>query len=270
MAAVVAIPLIAVARRRQEPGTNSPVLVITYLILVIASFLATSSFSSLVESILPGEVTIFEDVGNLALTLSSLIVAGLVWGSVWLALEKRRLGSSTGRSLYLGLTASIAMTVVAYDAVRLLGSGLGVDNYEPATVADAISFGILWLLMVWWRGSDDELDEIRLFWGSLIGVGLASAGVGLILALSLESLGGGQTILIGQSEFSRGLRWGLAVLLVGAAYFIWFWLRGFARRASSFRNGYAGRSLSLCLVCRVACPCDRRLPASAMASPTHR
>ena len=129
VAAVVAIPLIAVARRRQEPGTNSPVLVITYLILVIVSFLATSSFSSLVESILPGEVTIFEDVGNLALTLSSLIVAGLVWGSVWLALEKRRLGSSTGRSLYLGLTASIAMTVVAYDTVRLLGTGLGVDDH---------------------------------------------------------------------------------------------------------------------------------------------
>lgn len=239
VAAVVAIPLIAVARRRQQPGTNSPVLVITYLILVVASFVATSSFSSLVESILPGEVTIFEDVGNLALTLSSLIVAGLVWGSVWLALEKRRSGPSTGRSLYLALTASIAMTVIAYDAVRLLGTVFGVDNYEPATVADAISFGVLWLLMVWWRGSDDELDDIRLFWGSLIGVSLASAGMGLILALSLESLGGGQTILVGQSEFSRGLRWGMAVLLVGAAYFLWFWLRGFARKATSFRNGYA-------------------------------
>lgn len=240
LAAVIALPMVAIARRRQEPGTNSPALVITYLILVVASIVATSSFSSIVESILPGRNVIFDDVNDIALTLSTLIVSGLVWVSVWIALEKRRSGSSTGRNLYIALTASVAMTVVAYGAVRLIASLLGVDDYEPATLADLICFGALWLLMIRWRGSDLELDEIQQFWGSVIGLGLAAAGLGIVLTISLQTAVGEQPILIGESDFSEGLRWGFTLLLVGAVYFTLFWLRGFSRTSTPFRNGYAG------------------------------
>ncbi|MGI8515871.1 MAG: DUF5671 domain-containing protein [Acidimicrobiia bacterium] len=240
LAAVIALPMVAIARRRTEPGTNSPALVVTYLILVVASIVATSAFSSIVESILPrGGTAIFDDVNEIALTLSTLIVSGLVWGAVWIALEKRRTGSSTGRNLYIALTGAVAMSVVAYGAVRLIASLLGVDQYEPSWLADLICFAALWLLMVRWRGADLELDEIRQFWGSVIGLGLAASGVGILLTISFQTAIGQQPILIGESDFSEGLRWGFSVLLVGAVYFTHFWIRGFAGSRTSFRNGYA-------------------------------
>ncbi|MGI8517974.1 MAG: DUF5671 domain-containing protein [Acidimicrobiia bacterium] len=240
LAAVIALPMVAIARRRQVPGTNSPALVVTYLILVIASIVATSAMSSIVERILPrGGTAIFDDVDEIALTLSTLIVSGLVWGAVWIALEKRRSGSSTGRNLYIALTTAVAMSVVAYGAVRLIASLLGVDEYEPSWLAQLICFGALWLLMVRWRGADLELDEIRQFWGSVIGLGMAASGVGILLRISFQTAIGEQRILIGESDFSPGLRWGFSVLLVGAVYFTLFWLRGFAGGRTSFRNGYA-------------------------------
>lgn len=234
LAAVIALPLIAVARKRGKTDENSPALVITYLILVVASVIATSSFSSLVESILPGAVRIFEDPSDVALTLSTLIVAGLVWGSVWLALERRRSGPNTARGLYLALTAAIAMSVVAYGAVRVLALSVGVDEYEPAVVADLLSFGALWMLVEWWRRRDEQVNVLKLFWGSVIGFGLAAVGLGIVLTTSLQELLGERTILVGETDFLEGLRWGFAVLAIGVVYFVVFWLRGFALRPLPF------------------------------------
>ena len=239
VAAVIAIPLIAITRRKGAGDDDSPAVVITYLILVIASAVATSSFSSLVESILPGDVRIFDDPSDVALTLATLIVAGLVWGSVWVALERRRQGPSTGRSLYLSVTAAVALTVVAYTGVRLLALAFGVDDYEPSVVADALSFGALWIVVEWWRRGDAELEVLRNAWGSLVGLGLAASGLGIILYRSLQTVVGEAGLLIEDGDLSEGLRGGLTVLLVGAAYFVFFWLRRFSRQDGALRNWYA-------------------------------
>jgi hypothetical protein len=212
------------------------------LILVVATVLATTSFSSLVESILPGDGVLFNDPGDIALTLSTLIVSGAVWASVWIAFERRRgSASSAGRGLYLAVSIAIALSVVVVAVIRLLAFALDLADYQSSAVAQLLTFGALWWLLERWRGQEgDELDEIRLVWGSLVGLGLTIAGVSFVVHGSLATLFEREVVLLGENPLYVDLKWGAVLLAVGVPLFVFFWLRRMALRAGLLRDVYAG------------------------------
>ncbi|HJU82081.1 MAG TPA: hypothetical protein VJ796_10070 [Acidimicrobiia bacterium] len=242
VAAVIALPLVSVARRPRTGSGSSVAEIVSYLILVVATVLATTSFSSLVESILPGDGVLFNDPGDVALTLSNLIVSGAVWASVWIAFERRR-GNATspGRGLYLAVSIAIALSVVVVAVIRLLAFTLDLAEYQSSAVAQLLTFGALWWLLERWRGQGgDELDEIRLVWGSLVGLGLAIAGASFVLYGSLSTLFESEVVLLGENPLYVDLKWGAVLLVVGLPLFIFFWLRRMARRSGILRDVYAG------------------------------
>lgn len=240
VAAVIAVPLLMLARRRREGRGNSVAEFVTYLILVVATITATSSFASLVESILPGDGVLFLAPDDLALTLSTLIVSGAVWASVWTALERRRAASvSTGRGLYLSLSISAAVSVTAIALVQLLSFLFGVADYEVGAVARLLCFGALWGLLERWRSEADPLDEVRQFWGSVLGLGITSAAIGFAVHGSVEALTESRPVLLGDSSLSIDLRWAAILALVGVPLFVFFWLGRLAKSEGALRNVYA-------------------------------
>ncbi|HJU52463.1 MAG TPA: hypothetical protein VJ815_09040 [Acidimicrobiia bacterium] len=241
VAAVIALPLVLVARRPREGSGSSVAEIVSYLILVVATVLATTSFSSLVESILPGDGVLFNDPGDIALTLSTLIVSGAVWASVWIAFERRRgQAPSAGRGLYLAVSIAIALSVVVVAVIRLLAFALDLAEYQSSALAQLLTFGVLWWLLERWRGEGDELAEIRLLWGSLVGLGLTTAGVSFVVGGSLSTLLGRETVLLGDNPLYVDLKWGAVLLAVGLPLFVFFWLQRMMRRAGLLRDIYAG------------------------------
>ena len=241
VAAVIALPLVLVARRPRSGSGGSVAEIVSYLILVVATILATTSFSALVESILPGDGVLFSDPGDIALTLSTLIVSGAVWASVWIAFERRRgTSASAGRGLYLAVSIAIALSVVVVAVIRLLAFALDLAEYEASAVAHLLTFGALWWLLERWRGEGDELDEIRLLWGSVVGLGLTIAGVSFAVNGSLSTLLEGETVLLGANPLYIDLKWGAVLLVVGVPLFVYFWLQRMARRIGLLRDIYAG------------------------------
>ena len=241
VAAVVAVPLVLLARKRRAGQGNSAAEIVSYLILVVATLLATNAFASLVESILPGDGVLFSAPDDLALTLSTLIVSGAVWASVWSAFERRRGGAvSTGRGVYLSISLAVAITVVAASVVELLAFIFGLDGYEAGAVARLLTFGALWGLLERWRTPADPADEIRQLWGSVLGLGLSTSAVAFAVHGSLETLFEGQSVLLGEDALSIDLRWAAALALVGVPLFIYFWLRRFAPHQTGLRDLYAG------------------------------
>jgi hypothetical protein len=241
VAAVIALPLVLVARRPRTGTGNSVAEIVSYLILVIATVLTTSSFSALVESIVPGDGVLFSDPGDIALTLSTLIVAGAVWASVWIAFERRRgTSASAGRGLYLAVSIAIAFSVVVVAVIQLLAFALDLAEYQASAVAQLLTFGALWWLLEHWRGSDDELDEIRLLWGSLVGLGLTIAGISFAVHGSLSTLLEGRTVLLGANPLYVDLKWAVVLLAVGGPLFGFFWWQRMMRRPGLLRDIYAG------------------------------
>ncbi|MGQ0849926.1 MAG: hypothetical protein ACT4OP_12610, partial [Actinomycetota bacterium] len=162
IAAVIALPLILVARRHTKGTGTSAVEIVTYLVLVAASVLTTNAISSLLEMVMPGDGVLVRQADDLALTLATLIVAGIVWLTVWMALERRIGGSpSPGRGLYVSVTASIAMAVTAAATIRLLLAAIGDLEFEASGPGDLIAFGGLWALVAWLRRPVDPLDQLR-------------------------------------------------------------------------------------------------------------
>ena len=241
VAAVVAVPLLLLARKRRAGQGNSAAEIVSYLILVVATMLATNAFASLVESILPGDGILFSAPDDLALTLSTLIVSGAVWASVWTAFERRRAGAvSTGRGVYLSLSLAIAITVVAVALLQLLAFIFGLEDYEAGAVARLVTFGALWGLLERWRTPADPADELRQLWGSILGLGFSTSAIAFAVHGSLETLFEGQSVLLGESSLSIDLRWAAVLALVGVPLFIYFWLRRLASRQSGLRDLYAG------------------------------
>jgi hypothetical protein len=241
VAAVIALPLVLVARRPRTGTGNSVAEIVSYLILVVATVLTTSSFSALVESIVPGDGVLFNDPGDIALTLSTLIVSGAVWASVWVAFERRRgTAASAGRGLYLAVSIAIAFSVVAVALIQLLAFALDLAEYRASAVAQLLTFGALWWLLERWRGSLDELEEIRLLWGSLVGLGLTIAGISFAVHGSLSTLLEGRTVLLGANPLYVDLKWSVVLLVVGVPFFVFFWWQRMRQRPGFLRDIYAG------------------------------
>ncbi len=237
---VVALPFVLLARRRTSSQGTSPAEVVTYLILAIATLITTNSISSLLEIVIPGDDVLISGADDLALSLSTLIVAGVVAVALWIAMERTTNEQPRpARELYLAVVIAVSMAVVASGAVRVLLWAVGASDFEPSALGDIVAFGGAWFIHERLRRRPEELDELRQIAGALIGLGLSTAGVFLILLSSLGAIIDSGLVIAGGGGLWEQLRVGLVLFVVGVPYFWWFWLRGLASRPGSWRNGYA-------------------------------
>ena len=101
---VVALPFVLLARRRTSSQGTSPAEIVTYLILAVATLITTNSISSLLEIVMPGDGVLIAGADDLALSLSTLIVAGVVAVALWIAMERTTTDlARPARELYLAV-----------------------------------------------------------------------------------------------------------------------------------------------------------------------
>lgn len=241
IAGVLALPFVLIARRHQPGGGTSAAEVITYLILVVATLIATNAISALLELAVPGAGVIIDSSESLALSLSTLIVAGVVAVAIWIALERRTVvgRARPARDLYLAAVIGVAMGFVAVAGVRLGLFAIGTEEFAISTVADLVAFGGVWFLHERFRREPEELDELRQLAGAFIGLSLTVAGLSVILDGSLSAIFDSNRVIVGEDSLWESIRVGVVLGVVGLPFWWWFWFRGLARRAGSWRNGYA-------------------------------
>jgi hypothetical protein len=237
---VVALPFVLLARRRTSSQGTSAAEIVTYLVLAVATLITTNSISSLLEIVMPGDGVLIAGAEDLALSLSTLIVAGVVAVALWIAMERTTTElARPARELYLAAVIVVSMVVSAVGVIRVLLWAVGVDDFETSALADVIAFGAAWFIHERLRRPPEELDEIREAAGALFGLALASGGAFWILNASFDAIVGSGQVIAGTDGFSEQLRIGLVLLAVGVPFFWWFWLRGLADRPGGWRNAYS-------------------------------
>ena len=119
------------ARRRTATQGISPAEIVTYLILAVATLITTNSISSLLEIVMPGDGVLIAGADDLALSLSTLIVAGVVAVALWIAMERTAHPARPARELYLALVIAVSMAVSAAGVGAVAdvgGRGLATSN----------------------------------------------------------------------------------------------------------------------------------------------
>jgi hypothetical protein len=236
---LVAIPVILLTRRRPSGTGGSPAEILVYLILAVATLLATNAFSSLVEMILPGQDVIFRGTDDLALSLSTLIVSGVVAFLLWRRLEAQPVvGDRPARALYISVVTAFSMAVVAVSLARVLLWAVGQEPLSGVALADLAAFGAAWLLHERVRIRGASLDVIRSLAGSLLGLALGSTGLVLLLRSALAAVFQDGTVVVGSGVWD-GVIVGLVLLAVGVPYLWWFWFRDVFQTPTAERQGYA-------------------------------
>ena len=239
MAVLVAVPLILLTRKRPSGPGGSPAEILVYLILAVATLLATNAFSSLVELILPVQEDIFRGTDELALSLSTLIVAGLVAFLLWRRLEAQKVvGDRPARALYVSVVTAYSMAVVAVSSARVLIWVVGQGASSEVALSDLVAFAVSWLLHERLRVKGASLDVLRSLAGSLLGLTLAVTGLVTLLRSVLEAVFQTGTVVAGSGVWD-GLILGLVWLAVGVPFLWWFWFRDVVQSPSVEREGYA-------------------------------
>ena len=239
VAVLVGVPIILLTRRRPSGSGGSPAEILVYLILAVATLLATNAFSSLIELILPGQAVIVRRTDDLALSLATLIVSGVVAFLLWRRLETQKVvGDRPSRALYISVVIGYSMAVVAASAARLLLWVVGQADWSEVALADLVAFGVAWLAHERVRVREASLDVLRSLAGSLVGLALAASGLVVLLRSALAVVFQAGTVVAGSGGWD-GVILGLVLLVVGIPYLWWFWFRHVVRTSSPERDGYA-------------------------------
>lgn len=241
IAAMVAGPAILLARRRRKgAGASSPTEFLVYLILVVATLVATNALSSLIELVIPGGGVLIREPDQLALSLATLLVSGVVAVAVWITLERQTVrGERPARALYVSAVTGFSLAIVAASMAQAGLWAFGRIEFSAVAMADLGAFGVCWWLHERVRHAGVELDDARTVVGSVVGLSLSVGGFGLVLEESLTALFDSETLLTGRRTLWDGVVTGIVLLAVGVPFLWWFWFRALARTATAWRNGYA-------------------------------
>jgi hypothetical protein len=247
---VVAVVLVVVAAVRRRgagsgagadhaagpgPGGQGVRRFFQYLLLIGLLLAAASGVTGLLGRLLDGGRTLVTDDATLALQLALTLVglplwALLAWWTARQAATDPRELRSAGWSTYLiivGLVSLLAAMVGWYQTLVML---VGVEPFRGGGVALAVVWSLVWAGHRWWagRGTPGEQLHPLVLLGALIGLLTAAAGLAELVSATTQELSGlGGESMVG-SAGSPLLR-ATAVLVVGAAVWVVYWLLDAAR-----------------------------------------
>lgn len=248
----IIIAIVALVRRQggteeqeEEPGIGTLRRLYYYWLSIAALMVAASGAILLVDYTadrLFGPRTLSGDEGQLALGLALTLVGTPIWFLHWILARRaaRQFPGETralSRRAYLFLVLGISGVLGAVGLVSLLSWLLGVGSFNGTHIAFPLVWGGLWAFH--WRVQDAEgqprglagsVRSLYVYVTALYGLAMLATGVGIILGqLLLEAynaLSSAEVLLSTQAGLLNDTtRTGVAIALVGGAYWWWHWHR---------------------------------------------
>ena len=248
----VIVAIVAVVRRRggaeaevEEPGIGTLRRLYYYGLSFVALMVAATGAILLVDYVadrLFGPRVLSGGEAQLALGLALTLVGTPIWLLHWVLAQRaiRQFPGETralSRKVYLYLVLGVSAVLAAVGLVSLLRWLLGDGSFNGTHLAFPLVWGGLWAFH--WRvenfeGQTTELARsvrrLYVYVTSLYGLGMLAAGVDIVLGQLLreayDALFATELLLPSRETlWSDTTRIGVAVALVGGAYWWWHWHR---------------------------------------------
>ena len=234
--ALVVFGIRAIRHRRTSAPLGTQIRnVFQYVVLLALLVASASGLSGLLGMVIDRADVVKADSSELALNLSLLFVGVplLVIVGLW---TKRRIArdpletESPGWTLFVTIAVIAPLVVALFGVYAMLRFAFRADNYDGFALAQAVVWGATWFCV-------DRLDRqlspgphtaLRHVAAALIGLGLAAVGVGQLVAAVLERIlwpGSANAVLVDNTDL---LASAVALLIIGAAVWMRYWVRGLA------------------------------------------
>lgn len=213
-----------------------------YSLVLLGAVLTASGLSGILRVTLEtfgGTTLVSETDRGLALGLSLTIVGLPVWALAWRAAQRGSDESpierrSLGRRLFLAAVRAIALSIAVPYAIQTGRWLIGVDPNGAEALARTIVWGLLWAShervaaeVPFGSEHTQRIDRIEVYLAATAGFGLLAVSVGDLLGRSLQAV---YELLVGiealvDGGLEPGLRTVVVAAVVGAAVWMWHWLR---------------------------------------------
>jgi hypothetical protein len=239
--ALVAFGIRAIRQRRTSAPLGTQLRNVFHYLVVLALALATASgLSGLLGMVADRANFVKDNSSELALNLSLLFVGAplLVVFGLW---TKRRITrdpletESPGWTLFVTIALLVPLVVTLFGAYALLRFAFRADDYDGFALAQAVVWGATWfgvdrLDRRFTRGPQTTFRHVA---AALIGLVLGAVGAGQLVAAILDRLftpGSLDAVLVDNTDL---LASAIALLFIGAAVWIRYWVRGLSASPDS-------------------------------------
>ena len=253
--AIIAGTIAAVSAARREAergdapsdeGIGSVRRLFIYVLALVGVVFAAIGVAMIISGALDafvGDTLLLDRRQGLAVALAFTIVGTPAW-LLFMLLAQRSVHAheverrSQARRLYFGVTRSVALAIVAWDAVEAGRMLLGVVDVSGGAWGGLVAWGGVWAIHQRLAAAEPAttvitrlIDRLALYFGALLGLLLLLGGaIGLIAAPLSEAYDRAFRGNIVSGAWDRDLRASLVVLLVGIAIWGAYWLRQLAGR----------------------------------------
>ncbi len=262
--ALVVLIIVSVARRKSDdeesdPGIGSLRRFFYYGLAVISLSVASSGLTILaaviLDAIFGDDVVITRGESRLALGLALTLVGAPIWGFIWMQIQKSVRehpveARSLARKLYVYFVMFVTAAVAATSLVFVARWIMNIREFSAVTLAIPFVTLSIWFFHFKAHATDQAgrglapfVRPLYTYATSLYALGMLATGVGLVLFRYLVEAydASFQTNIIGSGidSFPRQVREGIALALVGGAWWTTHWF-GFAKsdREPWIRQGY--------------------------------
>lgn len=252
--AIIAGTIAAVSAARREAERDNATLddgigsvrrLFIYVLALVGVVFAAIGVAMIISGALDaivGDTLLLDRRQGLALALAFTLVGTPAW-LLFMLLAQRSVRAheverrSQARRLYFGVTRSVALAIVAWNAVEAGRMLLGVADVAGGPWGGLVAWSGVWAIHQRLATAEPPttvithlIDRFALYFGALLGLLLLLAGaIGLVAAPLSEAYDRAFRANI-VSGWDRDLRASLVVLLVGVAIWGAYWLRQLAAR----------------------------------------
>ncbi len=248
LAAIVALIVKAVRSNGSGPRAAGPVMLrrfFQYATLYGVLVVVAIGFTGLLEQLLgAGDGVVRRASTDAARAIAFVVVGTPVYIGIaaWVnrQLDDPRERQSFGLSFYLTATLITGLLVAGYAAFELLSWAFGVTDFDEASLARGVVWGLIWLIH--WFLIDRYLEvrgEGHILAGSALSLGHLGSAIGFGLFVVLDRLYFDLFETGVADSFGDDLLTALAALIVGGGFWWIYWLRnGIHLERTTLWNAY--------------------------------
>ncbi len=217
-----------------------------YVLAFVGVVFAAVGVSMLIGGVIDavtGEALILDRRQSLAIALAFTVV-GTPAALLFMLLAQRSIRAhelerrSQARRLYLAVTRSVALVMVAWNTVNAARMILGLEPVEGGPWGALLAWGAVWAIHERLAVAEPAptrmtrlLDRLALYFGALLGLLMLLQGmIGVVaapLSAAYDRMTNASLLAVGGDN---GLRAAIVPCLVGGAIWAWYWWRQLAQR----------------------------------------